>query len=213
MQAAPRSAEAGTAPEIRTRPAAPPDEGETAIAAAEAEKLAVGTLPGTAADAPVETAAPEPDVGPDPVRQVAILKSDEEGVKAIRPATPAAPDLMGKVALDTISYATDGGVKLQGRAAEDAEEVRVYLDNRVIAALKVDEAGNWRGALPDIDTGVYTLRLDEVDKLGQVTSRVETPFKREDPVVLAAATPMTRLEVETMPSLAPMTAARSQTVR
>jgi len=35
--------------------------------------------------------------------------------------------------------------------------------------------------------GVYTLRIDEVGADGTVTSRVETPFKREAPAVLAEA--------------------------
>ncbi|MEO1749535.1 MAG: LysM peptidoglycan-binding domain-containing protein, partial [Pseudomonadota bacterium] len=36
-------------------------------------------------------------------------------------------------------------------------------------------------------TGVYTLRIDQVASDGTVTSRVETPFKREDEAVLASA--------------------------
>ena len=42
-------------------------------------------------------------------------------------------------------------------------------------------------ALPEIDSGIYTLRIDEVSKEGEVQSRVETPFKREEPTVLAKA--------------------------
>ena len=79
--------------------------------------------------------------------------------------------------------------------------VRVYVDNRPIADIEVDDQGRWRGALPTIDTGVYTLRVDELDAGGDVTSRVETPFKREDPVALAAAddpdTPAKRITVQT----------------
>ena len=51
----------------------------------------------------------------------------------------------------------------------------------------MDTSGRWRGDLPDVDTGVYTLRVDEVDAEGAVTSRVETPFKRESPEALAAS--------------------------
>jgi nucleoid-associated protein YgaU len=54
--------------------------------------------------------------------------------------------------------------------------------------LQVDGQGRWRGDLPDVDEGVYTLRVDEVAEDGSVTSRVETPFKRESPEILAAAT-------------------------
>ena len=66
--------------------------------------------------------------------------------------------------------------------------MRVYLNNRVAATLSVADAGGWRGEVPDVDAGVYTLRVDEIDAQGAVTSRLETPFKREEPEVLAAAT-------------------------
>ena len=39
--------------------------------------------------------------------------------------------------------------------------------------------------MPQVATGVYTLRIDEIDESGTVLSRVETPFKREEPSVLA----------------------------
>ena len=47
--------------------------------------------------------------------------------------------------------------------------------------------------MPAVDTGIYTLRVDELDKQGQVVARVETPFKREEPEVLAAATETEKL--------------------
>jgi nucleoid-associated protein YgaU len=53
--------------------------------------------------------------------------------------------------------------------------------------LPVDADGRWRGDLPNVDEGVYTLRVDEVSVDGDVSSRVETPFKRESAEVLAEA--------------------------
>ena len=117
--------------------------------------------------------------------EVAILKSDESGVEVI--SRSSAPELMSNVEIDTISYSEEGDVLLSGRAQSQAASVRVYLDNRVITTLDVDTSGRWRGDLPDVDTGVYTLRVDEVDVEGDVTSRVETPFKSEAPEVLEAA--------------------------
>ena len=116
--------------------------------------------------------------------EVAILKSDESGVEVI--SRSSAPELMSNVEIDTISYSEEGDVLLSGRAQSQAASVRVYLDNKVITTLDVDTSGRWRGDLPDVDTGVYTLRVDEVDVEGNVTSRVETPFKREAPEVLEA---------------------------
>ena len=39
--------------------------------------------------------------------------------------------------------------------------------------------GQWSADLPEVDTGTYTLRVDELDASGQVVSRAETPFRRE----------------------------------
>ncbi|MEL7280148.1 MAG: LysM peptidoglycan-binding domain-containing protein [Pseudomonadota bacterium] len=116
----------------------------------------------------------------------AVLLSDEDGVRVLQPPVPAgqAPDVMSVVALDTITYSEEGDVQLAGRGQSDGF-VQVYLDNAPITTSRIEEDGNWRSELPEIDTGVYTLRIDEVDQQGNVTSRVETPFKREDKEVLA----------------------------
>jgi len=135
-----------------------------------------------AAAAPTALAVPVEDE----TQQIAVIKSNKDGVQVVQPITPSADELR-QIALDTISYSTQGAVQLAGRAQSTAQEVRVYLDNQPIAVLGIDKAGDWRAELPDIDSGVYTLRLDELDEGGKVTSRVETPFKREEPEVLAAA--------------------------
>ena len=128
----------------------------------------------------------------------AILKSTDEGVEVLGGTTPEA---LENIEIDAISYSDEGDVQLAGRAQSDAETVRVYIDNRPIAEIEVGTDGRWRGALPQIDTGVYTLRVDELDETGDVTSRVETPFQREDPVLLAqaddAAAPAKRITVQT----------------
>lgn len=127
-----------------------------------------------------------PDAAQDTqTEDVAIIKADEDGVEIINRSS--APEVMANVAIDTISYSQGGDVLLSGRAQSQASAVRVYLDNTVITTLEVDTEGRWRGDLPDVDTGIYTLRVDEVDEGGDVTSRVETPFKREAPAVLVAA--------------------------
>ncbi|MEM8577468.1 MAG: hypothetical protein AAGF60_06420, partial [Pseudomonadota bacterium] len=117
----------------------------------------------TAEDSPTRTAetgeaaTPEPSAPAAPER-VAILRSDQDGVRLVGPGTP--PEVMDNVALDTISYSDEGDVQLAGRAQSEADEVRVYLDNSAIAVLEVDDQGRWRGDLPDVDTGIYTLRID-----------------------------------------------------
>ena len=154
----------------------------TAEAATETEVAAVRPDPKPA----TPEAEPEAKPQPEPVaEQVAILKADESGVEIINRSS--APEVMSNVAIDTISYSQGGDVLLSGRAQSQASAVRVYLNNAVVTTLEVDTSGRWRGDLPDVDTGIYTLRVDEVDEGGDVTSRVETPFKREAPAALAAA--------------------------
>lgn len=137
--------------------------------------------------------SPEPEVEtqvvasrtPDPApTTVTLLKSDEDGVQILG-TTP--PEVLENIEIDSISYSQSGEVQLAGRAQSEAEVVRVYVNNRPVTELEVDTTGRWRGDLPEIDTGVYTLRVDEVDAGGAVTSRVETPFQREDPALLAQA--------------------------
>ncbi len=125
---------------------------------------------------------------PDPAPGAAVLMSDADGVRVIQPAPgDASPEVMAVVALDAISYSDTGAVELSGRGASDGF-VRVYLDNTPVTTSRIATDGSWQSDLPEVDTGVYTLRIDEVDADGNVTSRVETPFKREDEALLAEAT-------------------------
>ncbi|MEQ6247624.1 LysM peptidoglycan-binding domain-containing protein [Sulfitobacter sp. HNIBRBA3233] len=151
--------------------------GETGAADTTAEPA--GDTVASAQPAPADPPAPAP---------VAVLKSDAAGVALLQPAQP---DVMDRVALDTIGYSAIGDVQLSGRAQAEADKVRIYLDNRAVISLPVGADGRWRGDLPDVDEGVYTLRVDEVNAEGDVSSRVETPFKRESSAVLEAATQAT----------------------
>jgi nucleoid-associated protein YgaU len=160
----------------------PPTPNPTTDAPSLAERDAPS--PETTTPTPTEetdtTAAPAQPSAPAPV-----LKSTAKGVERL---DTAPPQVMTNVALDTIGYSDQGDVQLAGRAQPDTSEVRVYLNNNAVISLPVDQEGRWRGDLPNIDEGVYTLRVDELSRAGDVTSRVETPFKRESPEVLAAAT-------------------------
>ena len=113
-----------------------------------------------------------------------VLLATDEGISVLQPGS-AAPEVLQSIALDSISYDPAGDVVLAGRGT-GAGFVRIYLNNAPIKTLKIEADGRWRAPLPQIDTGVYTLRIDEVDESGTVVSRVETPFKREEPSVLAA---------------------------
>jgi len=114
-----------------------------------------------------------------------VLLANDQGVRVLQPAENG-PDAMRNVVIDTISYDAEGEVQLSGRGT-DAGFVRVYLDNRPVLTTQINDGGAWHLQLPDVDTGVYTLRVDQVDASGTVTSRAETPFKRETAEVLANA--------------------------
>ncbi|WP_299628236.1 LysM peptidoglycan-binding domain-containing protein [uncultured Tateyamaria sp.] len=166
---------------ITPAPSAPPSPSPSTVATV-TEPLAQPIEPAPAEPEPTVIAEAKPAPA-EAAQQITVLKSTADGVEVL--GTP--PEALDSIAIDTISYSDVGDVQLAGRAQSEADAVRVYVDNRVITELPVDPDGRWRGDLPDIDTGVYTLRVDEVDATGDVTSRVETPFRREDPAVLTAA--------------------------
>lgn len=144
---------------------------------------------------PDETEPPEAQSAP----AQAVLLSNASGVKVIQPPVPgeASPEVMSTVALDAITYSDEGEVQLTGRAAGEGF-VRVYLDNAPVTTSRIEEDGGWRTELPQVDTGLYTLRVDEVDADGNVTSRVETPFKREEPEIVAEQTETAKVRAVTV---------------
>ncbi len=149
----------------------------------EAEDTEVAAL---ADDAPAPPAAPQVDTVIAAPAPPTVLQADADGVRVVQGGPSLdAPEAEENVALDAITYDPAGEVQLSGRAIGDGA-VQVYIDNEPITASPVTEGGDWRIDLPEIDTGVYTLRIDEVDAEGGVVSRLETPFKREEPQDVAA---------------------------
>ncbi|MCA0996513.1 LysM peptidoglycan-binding domain-containing protein [Alloyangia pacifica] len=144
---------------------------------AAANQVAEGETPEGAAE--TELASAEPAVTAAPT----VLLSDADGVEVMQSAAPMEP---GNVAIDAITYDETGGVALSGRGRGDAM-LQVYLDNSPITTLKVAGDGRWQVALPGVEAGTYTLRVDQVDDSGEVTARAESPFRREPVEKLAAA--------------------------
>jgi nucleoid-associated protein YgaU len=136
--------------------------------------------------APSAPAAPEvaaaPIASPTPPAAPTVLQADAQGVRVVQ----SSPVLTApNVGLDAITYDPEGEVQLSGRAVGDGA-VQIYLDNEPLTTSPVTQGGDWRIDLPQIETGIYTLRVDEVDDAGDVVSRLETPFKREEPAEVAA---------------------------
>ncbi|MCC5988783.1 MAG: LysM peptidoglycan-binding domain-containing protein [Pararhodobacter sp.] len=176
----------GEAPRVATLPeAAPPAEPEIAAASDSPELPEQPQEPAALASAaPQAPAAPEAEELPEEAMPRAFLLRSTGEVALL----DRAPQVMDNVVIDMIGYGAAGDVQISGRAARTDPEGRVqlYLDNRPIALARA-EAGDWRLDLPDIDPGIYTLRVDQLGDEGQVISRFETPFQREAPEVVARA--------------------------
>ncbi len=114
--------------------------------------------------------------------QPTVLLADSEGVKVVQ-SGKTGPNVMTDVMFDTINYSKDGDVAVTGRGTPESI-VHFYLDNFPVASTAVDQTGYWSADLSDVEAGVYTLRLDQLDQSGKVSSRIESPFKREDRSVL-----------------------------
>ncbi len=120
-----------------------------------------------------------------------VLLAGEEGVQVLQ---DQAPEVMDRIVIDSIAYDPTGEVELAGRGSDGAF-ARIYINNDPVRTVEISPGGQWRAPLPQVDTGTYTLRVDEIDAEGRVTSRAETPFRREDRSELAALDPGGQSEV------------------
>ena len=132
---------------------------------------------------PEETASAQPP-SEAPVKSLAdaavppkVLIADKDGVRVVQSDDSLDQDA---IALDAISYDEDGQVMLSGRSNPMAY-LRIYLDNAPVLLLRPNDEGNWKTLLSNVDPGIYTLRIDQVNAAGKVVSRLETPFKKESP--------------------------------
>ena len=111
-----------------------------------------------------------------------IVRDDGNDLKILAPIQVSSVD---SITLDTISYTQDSSTELAGRARLD-NTIRIYLNNKLEGEVKVNESGAWKTTLSDIQAGVYTLRLDELNDNGTVEGRLELPFKKEDEALIQA---------------------------
>ena len=123
--------------------------------------------------ASTDVASPEANADNAPAT---VILADEDGVRVLQDGAPSAAK--PAVTIDTISYSSNGDVILGGRG-QAGNFVRIYLDNQFLATSKIAADGYWALELSDIEPGIYTLRVDELNAAGDVVSRAETPFKRE----------------------------------
>jgi nucleoid-associated protein YgaU len=165
-------------------------EGGTAVASE--KRVALGAIKGpdlAVAEAPSTTdagATGTEALAAAPTEAPAALLLSDEGAVILQDPDPEPAAVTASVMIDTITYTPEGEVQVGGRAAAGAA-LRLYLDNAEKLTLAVPADGLWVTTLPDIQPGVYTLRVDQMDGAGKVTSRFETPFKRETLADLALA--------------------------
>lgn len=145
---------------------------------------------------PVAEAVPVAEAAPEAVVEAVVEAAEEtvasppvallvteQGVQVLQASTAA--EATG-VSIDSIGYTADGAVQIGGKG-QASQVVRLYLDNAELAEASVTETGLWSVTRADIAPGLYTLRADQLDDTGKVTSRFETPFQRETLVALAEA--------------------------
>ncbi len=159
------------------------------VAAAEEPREAAMAEVGTPGVATEVASGAESDPVPEPVAELAppaALLVTDEGARVLQSASTMSPELVANVTIDTITYTPEGAVQLAGRGTPE-RLVRLYLDNAPLSEAGISAAGDWAVTLPEVAPGIYTLRADQVDETGAVTSRFETPFKRETVEALAAA--------------------------
>ncbi|MEX2517980.1 MAG: LysM peptidoglycan-binding domain-containing protein [Paracoccaceae bacterium] len=181
--------------EMTARAAAPAPAAAPRAGDAPAGNVAAADISAPLAAAASGPASPGADIGaavalgPEQAASAPLLilgaTSPAEAPMVVRPAAEMTRILQRAsggedgVSLDKINYDRTGRVLFAGRAAKGAA-VRIYLDDAPIGAAETAEDGGWSYAASDeVAPGDYRLRLDEVDAAGLVTSRIETPFRRE----------------------------------
>jgi nucleoid-associated protein YgaU len=113
---------------------------------------------------------------------VAVLTPDAPTKVLQAPALPSKA-----VVLDAVDYDAAGNIVFSGRAQPD-NAVRLYIDNAIAGEVKADVTGKWTYVgTTTMPVGTHVLRADAIAADGSVSSRVELPFKREEPAKVAAA--------------------------
>ena len=160
-----------------------PSPATIALAATEAPPVAAAPVVTAAAGTtapPAASAEPAPDAG------TTALAVTDQGVKVLQSGADVPAEVAANVSLETIAYPSPDTVQFGGHGAKDSF-VRLYVDNAAlgqVTAIAPDRS--WTITVNGIAPALYTLRVDQLDQSGKVTSRFETPFKRETPEALAA---------------------------
>ena len=191
---------------------APIAEPAVAVAAAEPALTdaivtdAIVAEPAVAEPAVSDAIVAEP--GPAEPAAPAAIKVTDGGAAVLQPSQAVPADIAAEVSLDVISYTAEGAVQLGGRGTAGAT-LHLYLDNVELGNLLIGADGAWSLTSNTIAPGLYTLRVDQLDAGGTVTSRLETPFKRETLEALAAASQTAASDAPSEPATPPTVPTKS----
>ena len=96
------------------------------------------------------------------------------------------PDELGvaPLAVEVADYIEGGRLLISGRSAPKAT-VRIYIDNDPCGTAQADNLGNWTLEPQAILPGAYTMRVDQLGPKGSVAARIEVPFERANPDLVA----------------------------
>lgn len=146
-----------------------------------------------AAAAPVNSA----DASSGTALAVLVPKDGDVRPKLLQKPEPSGQSANRSLTLDSVDYDDKGNVVLSGNAPAGST-VRTYIDNEPAGESKAGEDRAWEVKPPSsLPAGNYTLRVDQVDDQGKVTSRVELPFTRVSAEkVLAASAAKYRVVVQ-----------------
>ena len=141
-----------------------------------ADEETVGAAVSEADEAAEATAAvtSEAASGTEETAEARTVIADEDGIRVL--PTAVAPSA---VRIDTISYGSAGEVLIAGQGTRADETVRIYVNNEALVTADISDVFTWEAVLPDVESGLYVLRADQIGADGAVTSRAQIPFQRE----------------------------------
>ena len=117
----------------------------------------------------------------DETSALVAIKIPEKGLPSKVLQKPKISDTAYDLTIDTIDYDEMGVLIISGQAPAKSN-ILAYLNNNFIGKAKVDVENFWliRPKNP-VSPGLYNLRVDQVDRVGKVISRISTPFSRANP--------------------------------
>jgi nucleoid-associated protein YgaU len=116
-----------------------------------------------------------PNAAPVTLQAAPSLASHTSKPSAVSPTNPAA----SRLSLDALEYDDRGEIRFAGTAPAGSR-VRVYSDRQPIGDATAGPDGHWM-LMPQapIALGTHDLRVDQLTARGQVTARLDMPFRRE----------------------------------